>query len=194
MRSGPQPGAVGLPENPYPGIDGITTWNASEAFPPCAVGSVSGSTIFSCSTTEPGQPCVTISGSASSCFERAWMKWMSSPSISVTACGKAFSFASHLRQSYRVAQYRASSWIVASCTPCDWSATVSFSGQIVALTRARSASSLVSGTSTMNGRIAVVPADTSVVDMWVSLDPGFCPPTVAAYGRAVVRPALSGVA
>ena len=60
--------------------------------------------IFSCSMTEPGQPCVTISGSASSCFERTWMKWMSSPSISVMKCGSAFSFASHLRQSYSFAQ------------------------------------------------------------------------------------------
>ena len=36
--------------------------------------SVSGSMIFSCSMIEPGHPCVTISGSASSCFERTWMK------------------------------------------------------------------------------------------------------------------------
>jgi hypothetical protein len=35
------------------GIDGITKWKASEALPPCAVGLVSGSTIFNCSTTEP---------------------------------------------------------------------------------------------------------------------------------------------
>ena len=31
--------------------------------------------------------------------ERTWMKWMSSPSISVMNCGNAFSFASHVRQS-----------------------------------------------------------------------------------------------
>ncbi len=49
--------------------------------------------------TEPGQPCVMISGNASSCWERTWMKWMSSPSISVVNWGKAFSFASALRQS-----------------------------------------------------------------------------------------------
>ena len=55
--------------------------------------------IFSCSMTEPGHPWVTMSGSAFSCFERTWMKWMSSPSISVMNCGRAFSFASHLRQS-----------------------------------------------------------------------------------------------
>ena len=44
--------------------------------------------------TEPGQPCVMISGIASSCCERTWMKWMSTPSISVVNCGKAFSRAS----------------------------------------------------------------------------------------------------
>ena len=53
---------------------------------------------------EPGHPCVIISGSAFSCCERTWMKWMSSPSISVLNCGIAFSSASHLRQSYSVIQ------------------------------------------------------------------------------------------
>ena len=43
---------------------------------------------FSCSTIEPGQPWQTTSGSASSCFERTWMKWMSSPSISVMKFGQ----------------------------------------------------------------------------------------------------------
>ena len=66
---------------------GITTWKASDALPPCAVGSVSRSTIFICSITEPGQPWQTTSGSASSCLERTWTKWMSSPSISVMKCG-----------------------------------------------------------------------------------------------------------
>ncbi len=56
MRTGSQPVVVGLPENPYPGIDGITTWNASDALAPCAVGSVSGPMSFSCSTIDPGQP------------------------------------------------------------------------------------------------------------------------------------------
>ena len=85
-------------------MDGITTSKASSARPPWAVGFVSGSMILSCSTTEPGQPWVTISGRASLCFERTWMKWMSSPSISVMKCGSAWSRASHLRQSYSVAQ------------------------------------------------------------------------------------------
>ena len=62
MRTGSHPVVVGLPENPWPGSEGITTWKASASVPPCAVGSVSGSMIFSCSMIEPGQPCVTISG------------------------------------------------------------------------------------------------------------------------------------
>ena len=70
MRMGSQPVAVGLPEKPWPGSDGITRSNASDALAPCAVGLVSGSMILSCSMTEPGQPCVTISGKACSCFER----------------------------------------------------------------------------------------------------------------------------
>ena len=47
---------------------------ASDSVAPCAVGFVSGSMIFICSMIEPGQPCVTIIGSALSCFERTWMK------------------------------------------------------------------------------------------------------------------------
>jgi hypothetical protein len=51
------------------------------------------------SMTEPGQPCVMITGSAFSWRERTWMKWMSMPSMLVLNCGSAFSFASTLRQS-----------------------------------------------------------------------------------------------
>jgi hypothetical protein len=53
----------------------------------------------SSSMTEPGQPCVMISGSASWCGDLTWMKWTSTPSISVVNCGSAFRLASHLRQS-----------------------------------------------------------------------------------------------
>ncbi len=77
----------------------MTRWKASSAWPPCAVGSVSGPTAPSSSTTEPGQPCVMISGRAFSCCDRTWMKWISTPSISVVYCGRAFSFASNARQS-----------------------------------------------------------------------------------------------
>ena len=74
MRSGPQPVLLGLPEYPWPGIDGITTSKASAALPPWAVGLVSGSMICSSSMTEPGHPWVTMSGSAFSWDERTWMK------------------------------------------------------------------------------------------------------------------------
>ena len=53
----------------------------------------------SISRTEPGQPCVMINGIAFSCRDFTWMKWTSSPSISVVNCGSAFSLASHPRQS-----------------------------------------------------------------------------------------------
>ncbi|MNN89234.1 hypothetical protein D3C81_2070180 [compost metagenome] len=66
------------------------------------------------SITEPGQPCAISSGKAFSCFERTWMKWISRPSIWVMKFGTAFIFDSMTRQSYRVAQWLASFWIVAS--------------------------------------------------------------------------------
>jgi hypothetical protein len=80
-------------------MDGSTRSKASVARPPWVVGFVSGSTVSSSSTIEPGQPWVMISGSAPWCRERTWMKWMSTPSISVLNCGNAFSLASNLRQS-----------------------------------------------------------------------------------------------
>ena len=48
--------------------------------------------VSSSSTTEPGQPWVMISGNASSCSDFTWMKWISTPSISVVNCGSALSF------------------------------------------------------------------------------------------------------
>src|SRR5215467_1433300 len=80
---------------------------------------------------------------------------MSSPSISVMNCGKALSRASTLRQSWLVCQYCASCWTVASRTPCDSSATVSFSGQRVAAMRRRRSTSSSCGTSMRKGRIAL---------------------------------------
>src|SRR2546427_148028 len=47
--------------------------------------------IFNCSTIEPGHPCVMITGNAFGCFERTWMKCMSTPSIWVMNCGRALS-------------------------------------------------------------------------------------------------------
>src|SRR5579863_5884449 len=46
--------------------------------------------------------------------------------------------------------------VVASCTPCDASVTVSRSGHLVALMRLRNSVSSVSGTFTWNGRMAVL--------------------------------------
>ena len=54
---------------------------------------------FSISTTEPGQPCVMITGSAFGCGDFTWMKWMSRPSISVRNCGKALNRVSKRRMS-----------------------------------------------------------------------------------------------
>ena len=66
-----------------------------------------------------------ISGNAFSCCDLTWMKWISTPSISVVNCGSAFNRASHLRQSYSFVQYSASALIVADCTPCERSVTSS---------------------------------------------------------------------
>ncbi len=91
----PQPVPVGLPEKPYPGSDGHTTWNPD---------ATSGSITLWNSTIEPGQPCVISSGNASSSEDRWWMKWMSRPSISVVNWSNLFSAASRARQSYSLAQ------------------------------------------------------------------------------------------
>jgi hypothetical protein len=49
--------------------------------------------------TEPGQPCVMISGNAFSFRDLRWMKWISTPSMVVVNCGSAFSLDSTLRRS-----------------------------------------------------------------------------------------------
>jgi hypothetical protein len=49
--------------------------------------------------TEPGQPCVMISGIAFSFGDVTWMKWMSTPSMPVLNWGNALSLVSQLRQS-----------------------------------------------------------------------------------------------
>ena len=54
--------------------------------------------------TEPGQPWVMISGNAFSCRDLTWMKWISTPSISVVNCGSALSRASTRPKSYSFAQ------------------------------------------------------------------------------------------
>jgi hypothetical protein len=69
------------PHPPTPARYRVTRRRASWAEPPCAAGSVSGPMTPSSSMTEPGQPCVMISGSAFSCRDLTWMKWMSTPSM-----------------------------------------------------------------------------------------------------------------
>ncbi len=54
VRATSQPGALSGVENPNPGIDGMTTWKASSARPPCATGSTSGPIIRVNSTNELG--------------------------------------------------------------------------------------------------------------------------------------------
>ena len=90
---------------------------------------------------------------------------MLSPSISVVNCGSAFSLVSTRRRSYSVPQYCVSACTVASCTPCDASATSSLLGERVAVMRRRSSSRSSCGKLTWNGRTAVV----WVVDMLISL-------------------------
>ena len=93
---------TGLPENPKPGSEGATTWNASAASPPCRVGSVSGSITLWNSTIDPGQPWVISSGIASGCGERTWTKCSPGslrPSTGIVNWSKRLSSAWRARQS-----------------------------------------------------------------------------------------------
>ncbi len=87
MRPSVQPVSVSGPENPYPGSDGITRWNAWAGSPPDAAGSVSGPIRSRNSTTEPGQPCSSMSGVASGWAERTCRKCTWAPSMVVTNWG-----------------------------------------------------------------------------------------------------------
>jgi len=80
-------------------MDGTTRWNASPGEPPKASGAVSGPMMFMNSATEPGQPCVMISGRASGEAERTCRKCTRCPSITVVNCGNELSSASCTRQS-----------------------------------------------------------------------------------------------
>ena len=94
-----QPRSVVGPENPYPGSDGTTTWKARDGSAPCARGSVSGPIIPANSSTEPGQPCSSNSGTASGSADRTCRKWMVCPSMVVRYCGNSLSLDSWARQS-----------------------------------------------------------------------------------------------
>jgi hypothetical protein len=117
MRALSQPVSFVGPENPKPGIDGITRSNASAASPPCERGSVSGPITSRNSATEPGHPCVRISGSAFGSGERTCRKCTLVPSIVVANCGNSLSTASCLRQSNEVRQCSAISFTKSSATP-----------------------------------------------------------------------------
>ena len=117
----------------------------------------------SISMTEPGQPCEMISGSASGCCERTWMKWMSTPSISVMNCGSAFSRVASRPTSYSAPQKRQSCWIVADCTPCEASSTSSRGGRRMAARRRRRSASASSENATRNGRMALRACCSTVV-------------------------------
>ena len=80
------PRVRGGSENPWPGREGTTTWQASSARPPNAVGSVSRGMTSRNSTTDPGQPWVSSSGKASGWGDRTWRKWIDWPSITVRYC------------------------------------------------------------------------------------------------------------
>ncbi len=66
---------------------------------------------------EPGQPCVTMTGSAFGGFERTWMKGMSNPSIVVMNWGKASSRASSVRSCWVPSRWRSPGVAEVSCSP-----------------------------------------------------------------------------
>src|SRR5215472_15761650 len=112
---------------------------------------------------------------------------MSTPSIFVVNCGRVFKLASNLRQSYCVPQYWTRVWIVASCTPCDKSPTVSLSGHRVSSTRRRRSSSSDCRMLTRNGCIEVSFETTESFEAVTA--------TGAVCGAALVAPATQeGVA
>ena len=79
---------------------------------------------------------------------------MSSPSISVMKCGRAFSRASHLAPVVLGRPIARQLLNRASCTPCESSVTCSRSGHFVALMRLRRSARSASGALKEKGRIA----------------------------------------
>src|SRR5688500_3545264 len=94
--------------------------------------------------------------------------------------GKAEADRDHLGDA---GQYRASSRMVASCTPWDSSVTVSRSGHWVAARRRRKSTSASSGTLMRKGRIALSPS--------VALD---CAGVVARGAAVAARPNVPAAA
>ena len=100
-----QPTSVGSLEKPKPGSDGITRSNASSARPAVRrwIRQRADDPEYLNHRAGPAMRDDQREG-ISGCDERTWMKWMSTPSISVMNCGSAFNFASTPRQLYSVAQ------------------------------------------------------------------------------------------
>src|SRR6266511_1172718 len=134
-----QPGELSGVEKPNPGGDGMTTWKASSARPPCAAGSTSGPIIRVNSTNELGQPWSRRRGVASCTDERTWTKWIVWRSIDVVNWGNVFRKASWAGQSNSLAQRSASVRAYEVGTPRLQSATTS-DGQRVLTIRARRSS------------------------------------------------------
>jgi hypothetical protein len=99
MRRGPQPASGVGPENPEPGSEGITRWKAVAGSRPCRRGSLGGPITSRNSAIEPGQPWLTISGSAPGSGDRTCRKCTPVPSMVVANCGWALIRASVARQS-----------------------------------------------------------------------------------------------
>ena len=106
MRATSQPGLVVGPENPYPGMDGITRSKPAPASGPISSRKSAG---------VDGQPWHSSSGSPAP--PRACRKWICCPSMTVVNCGIAFSRAAWACQSYPWRQYAASSRTRSLATP-----------------------------------------------------------------------------
>ncbi len=143
----PQPGVVGLPENPNPGSDGTQrgTRRPGRAGRPAARRRAANS------ATEPGQPWVSSSGTAPSCGERTCRKCTSSPSTGVVNCGNALSAASRAPPVVAVAPSTRRPLEVVERHSLGPVAARSRSGQRVHSSRERRSASVASGTAIRNG-------------------------------------------
>src|ERR1700730_18465760 len=98
IRVTPQPVERGLSAKPKPGSEGTTTGNESATLPPYALGFVSGPITSKNSMTDPGHPCVKISGTALEFGDFTCKKCIPRPSIIVRDCPSELSRASHFLQ------------------------------------------------------------------------------------------------
>ena len=115
----------------------------------------SGSMTSRNSATEPGQPCVMINGNASGLSERAWMKWICWPSMSVRKCGQRLNRV-FLRAPVELRAATCRRDPAGTRGRCRSPNRCRGSGRASACapSRSRRSSSTASGTSTRNGRIS----------------------------------------